>query len=76
MRYGVARSYASDRRSRNLYQKLVPEKLVTVSGTYDMQSCIDFFWYQILVSDRTRSVWCQKLVLVSGTGFLSVCHWH
>jgi len=34
---------ANDKHSRNLYQKLVPEKLVTVSGTYDMQSCIDFF---------------------------------
>ena len=34
---------AKDRRSRNLYQKLVPEKLVPVSGTYDMQSCMDFF---------------------------------
>jgi len=55
---------------------MVPEKLVTVSGTYDMQSCIDFFWYQILVSDRTCSVRCKKLVPVSGTGFLSVCHWH
>jgi len=34
---------ASERCSRNLYQKLVLEKLVTVSGTYDMQSCINFF---------------------------------
>jgi len=59
--------YANDRRSRNLYQKLVPEKLVPVSGTYDMQSCIVFFWYQILVSDRTCSIRYQKLVPVSGT---------
>ena len=63
--------YASDRRSRNMYQKLIPEKLVTVSGTYDIQSFIDFFWYQTLVSDRTCSIRCQKLVPV----FLSVCHW-
>jgi len=33
-----------------------------------MQSCIDFFWYQILVSDRTCSIRYQKLV-VSGTSF-------
>ena len=36
-------SNANDRCSRNLYQKLVSEKLVPVSGTYDMQSFIDFF---------------------------------
>jgi len=57
-------------------QKLVSEKLVMVSVAYDMQSCIDFFWYQILLSDRTCSIRYQKLVPVSGTGFLSVCHWH
>jgi len=43
-----------------------------------MQSCVDFFWYQILIEhvlfgDRN---WYQFLVPVSRTGFLSVCHWH
>ena len=43
---------ANDRRSRNLYQKLVPEKLVTVSGTYMTCNLASIFfgtrfWYRI-----------------------------
>jgi len=60
-------------------KKSVPEtgtrKPVTVSGMYDMQSCIDFFWYQILVSDRTCSIWCQFLVQVSWASVTGIsCH--
>jgi len=60
----IVASNANDRRSRNLYQKLVP-----VSVTYDMQSCINFsgiiFWYQIEhVLFGTRN-WYQFLVQVS-----------
>ena len=57
--------------TRNWYQKNWYRFLVITCNLASI-----FFWYQILVSDRTCSIRYQKLVPVSGTGFLSVCHWH
>jgi len=60
---------------------MAPEKLVPVSGTYDMQSLASNFfgtrfWYRI-EHDLFGARNCyQFLVPVSGTGFLNVCHWH
>jgi len=60
----------------NWYQFLVLNRTCSIRYQNLVQEKIDARLHVIRTRNRYQFFWYQFLVPVSGTSFLSICHWH